>query len=378
MLIKQSSTAYNLAFLMIDSTDHISGKTGLTCTVTLSKNTAAFGAPAGAVTEIGNGWYKVAGNATDTNTLGLLLLHATAAAADATDMIVGEVVAFDPQDGVRAGLTALPNAAAGAANGLVILGTNASAISFTAGITISNAGGSALTISSSGSNGSGIIITANGTGDGIRATGGATGDGAKFNGGATSGHGIEVLTTSGDGLHITPTAGHAILATANGTSKHGMILTGGTAGTSDGLSCVAGTGGAEIRAPGIAGSLNGYVFSVLTDVGGNVNGNVLGSVASVAGVITLKKNTALANFPFRLTDSSDHISPKAGLGSAVTAQVALDGATTFTTLAGAVAEKTNGWYHVSLAAGETNGNTVALKFTGTGADQLDVSMTTQA
>jgi hypothetical protein len=65
--------------------------------VTLSKNGAAFAAPAGAVSEIGNGWYKVAANATDTNTLGPLALHASVATADNCDRIAGNVVAFDPQ-----------------------------------------------------------------------------------------------------------------------------------------------------------------------------------------------------------------------------------------------------------------------------------------
>lgn len=95
VLIKQSQTAHPLIFLMIDSSDHVSGKTGLSPTVTLSKNGGAFGAAAGAVTEISAGWYKVAGNATDTATLGPLALHATGSGADPTDLIY-DVVAFDP------------------------------------------------------------------------------------------------------------------------------------------------------------------------------------------------------------------------------------------------------------------------------------------
>lgn len=94
--VKQSTTAYPLIFFMTDSADHVSGKTGLTCTVTISKNGGSFASPSGAVTEIGNGWYKVAGNATDTATLGLLALHATASGADPTDSSY-EVVAVDPQ-----------------------------------------------------------------------------------------------------------------------------------------------------------------------------------------------------------------------------------------------------------------------------------------
>lgn len=121
-LLKQSSTAQPLVFLLVDSTDHVTGQTGLTPTVTLSKAGGAFASPAGAVTEIANGWYKVAGNATDTGTLGPLILHATGTAADPVDILYG-VVAFDPQDSVRAGLTALPNAAAGANTGLPVVGT---------------------------------------------------------------------------------------------------------------------------------------------------------------------------------------------------------------------------------------------------------------
>src|SRR5690348_12288707 len=116
-LLKQSSTARPLLFMLVSSTDHVSALTGATPTVTISKNGASFASPSGAVTELANGWYKVAGNATDTGTLGPLLLHATASGADPTDAEY-DVVAYDPQDAVRLGLTALPNANAGANGGL--------------------------------------------------------------------------------------------------------------------------------------------------------------------------------------------------------------------------------------------------------------------
>lgn len=116
--IKQSQTARALVFLMVDATDHITGKTGLAPAVTLSKNGAAFGAPSGAVAEIGSGWYKVAGHAGDSDTLGPLVLHATATGADPTDPTF-EVVSYDPQDPMRFGLAALPAVAAGAGGGLL-------------------------------------------------------------------------------------------------------------------------------------------------------------------------------------------------------------------------------------------------------------------
>jgi hypothetical protein len=113
-MIQKGSASRELLFLMIDSTDHVSPKAGLGPTVTIRKPGGAFGAPVGAVSEIANGWYKVAGNAGDTDTLGALLLHATAGGADPTDAQF-EVVAFDPQatdlgildlaDAIETGLT---------------------------------------------------------------------------------------------------------------------------------------------------------------------------------------------------------------------------------------------------------------------------------
>jgi hypothetical protein len=92
---KQGGTTYPITLFMADADDHITGLTGLTPTVTLSKNGAAFGAALGAVAEISNGWYTLAGNATDRDTLGELLVHATAANADPFDGRY-EIIAIDP------------------------------------------------------------------------------------------------------------------------------------------------------------------------------------------------------------------------------------------------------------------------------------------
>jgi hypothetical protein len=97
-LIQQSTANDPLFFFLTLSSDHLSPATGKTPTVTISKNGAAFGSPAGAVSEIANGWYQVAGNATDTATLGDILLHATEASSDNSDMVVAQVVAFNPRN----------------------------------------------------------------------------------------------------------------------------------------------------------------------------------------------------------------------------------------------------------------------------------------
>src|SRR5258708_20844485 len=73
--LKQSATDKIIPFLLVSSTDHINGVTGLTPTVEISKNGSAFAAPAGAIAEIGHGFYKLTPDAADTGTTGALILH---------------------------------------------------------------------------------------------------------------------------------------------------------------------------------------------------------------------------------------------------------------------------------------------------------------
>jgi len=127
---------------------------------------------------------------------------------------------------------------------------------FTSG---SGATGQGMNITSAATNGSALALTAAGSGSGLSAAGGASGIGIRAAagatgtaglavvGGSTSGAGVTVTTTAGDAIQAIATAGNGLTLTANGTSKHGAVITGGTAGTSDGLKCVAGTGGMDIR-----------------------------------------------------------------------------------------------------------------------------------
>lgn len=92
--IKQSTT-YNRAFLLVLTSDHITGATGKTPSVNISKNGAAFAGAAGAVTELAFGWYNIALTTADTGTLKDLAFHCTGAACDPTDF-VDQVVALDP------------------------------------------------------------------------------------------------------------------------------------------------------------------------------------------------------------------------------------------------------------------------------------------
>ncbi len=88
----QLSTAVNITVLMIDSADHVTGKTGLSAGLTIYATKAA-GTPATitpTVTELDStnvkGVYKLALTTTHTNTLGEFQLHITAASTDPTDL----------------------------------------------------------------------------------------------------------------------------------------------------------------------------------------------------------------------------------------------------------------------------------------------------
>lgn len=93
----------------------------------------------------------------------------------------------------------------------------------------------------------------------------------------------------------------------------------------------------------------------------------------VTAGIRIKKNTALANFMFLMVDSTDHVTPKTGL--TITATRSIDGAA-FAACANAAAEVANGIYKISLAATDLNGDVIAFKFAGTGADARLVTVVT--
>ena len=96
--IVQNSAA-TVMMLLVDSTSHVTGMTGLALTdasVTISKVGSSF-ATRGAVTTIpaerGNGWYEVSLGSDDTNFVGDLVIHLSASGCDPTDRLVAVVVA---------------------------------------------------------------------------------------------------------------------------------------------------------------------------------------------------------------------------------------------------------------------------------------------
>lgn len=90
--------------------------------------------------------------------------------------------------------------------------------------------------------------------------------------------------------------------------------------------------------------------------------------------VRVSKNTALAGFQFFMVDQADGFTGMTGL--TITATRSLDGAA-FGACTNAATEIGDGWYTIDLAAGDLNGNTVALNFAATGAITATATIVTQ-
>ena len=128
----------------------------------------------------------------------------------------------------------------------------------------------------------------------------------------------------------------------------------------------------------VAGGVTGSVGSVVGGVGGAV-GSVVGNVGGTIGGFAsgqgprFRKNVAVSNFMFLMTDSTNH-NPATGLTVSVTRSI--DGAAFGAGALSSVTEVSGGWYRVDFAAGDTNGNTIAFRATATGADDLNIAIYT--
>jgi len=265
MATLKQSTAYTRMFLMVDSTDHVTGKTGLTVTLTLSKAGGAFAAAGGAVTEVSSGWYKVALNTTDTNTLGDLAYHATATNADPTDF-VDQVTANILGDTLPANLTQVDGVAnASHASGMVpadardILGTAISAPA-TAGILDVNVKNIVNTAAAVDANNLLKVDVEDWKAQVVPApsvTGVPKVDLTDIDGLATNGNNATLNLKQ---LNVVNSAGSAIVASSTGGAGSGINASGNAAG--DGIKATGGASGNGLNA------LGGGVGSGIRGLGG--------------------------------------------------------------------------------------------------------------
>jgi hypothetical protein len=207
-----------------------------------------------------------------------VVLYLQGAASMAPVVLEIELTATNNQDGVRAGMTALPNAAAAAAGGLITIGTSTGQLA---------------------PDGSGNVSVGQWLG--------------------------ETLTLDGNNLPEV---------------------------------CVTDWDGTAVAA------LPTHFSSLAIDSSGRVT--------IAPSQLVVKKNTALPYFGFVMYDSNGN--PATGL--TVSTQVAIDsggfGATTNSPV-----ELSNGWYKVSFAAADLNGNVILFRATAAGAQDTNKTILTQ-
>jgi hypothetical protein len=91
------------------------------------------------------------------------------------------------------------------------------------------------------------------------------------------------------------------------------------------------------------------------------------SIKTVTDAMPYKKNTALGNFEFIMTDSTTH-APKTGIvNGSFTKQESIDGGA-FAGLGGTITEVANGVYKINFSTGEMNGDVITFRFAAAGAD----------
>jgi len=118
--MRKNVASQKVPFLLISATDG-SALTGATVSAYVSKDGAAQAAAGGSVSELANGQYVFAPSQGDTNCNSLGILLTASGAIPQHFTLYPE--STDRTDAVRGGMTALPNAAAGANTGLPVVGT---------------------------------------------------------------------------------------------------------------------------------------------------------------------------------------------------------------------------------------------------------------
>lgn len=133
LILQSEATAARrrIPIWLVDATDGIASEISVTGTPRIAKNGVSSAAASASIVEVDStnmpGLYYLELTAGEVDTLGTIYISFKTAATAQWHGIC-HVVDFDPFDGVRMGMTALPNAAAEAAGGLFTRGTGAGQI----------------------------------------------------------------------------------------------------------------------------------------------------------------------------------------------------------------------------------------------------------
>lgn len=285
-----------LFFHAVDATDGLTAETGLTGAGRLSKNGAATAATTANITEVDStnmpGRYYIEFTAAELDTVGVIEFRFKAAAC-AEVVARGQVVPWDPYDAVRAGLTALPNAAAEAAGGLFTRGAGAGQINQNAnGQVDTRTVAMAADVVTAAAIANGAIDAATFAAGAIDAAAIANGaiDAATFAAGAIDA--AAIATDAIGALEFSQAAADKVWASAARTL---------TASLDPSAATIAAAVWDEARAGHVtAGSFGEGVASV--------QGNVTGSVASVTAAVTVGTiNANVVNASALATDAANEI-----------------------------------------------------------------------
>lgn len=303
----------------------------------------------------GSGGLLISGSNSGTTTLGALTVTGASTLTGNVSMAAGLTITQSTSNGH--GITTTGN---GTGHGLLATSGSGASGDGIAGIAAST-GGNGISAQGGATNGVGLRATGGGTGFGIFAVAGT--------GGSAHAVAIQCSGAGGNGIDVNAGAGHGINILAAGNTKHGILSTGGSAGTSDGIRAVAGTGGVDLRA-----NITGNVTGNLSGSAGSVTGAVGSVTAAVAITSNIKQNQALAAFEFLMTDSTLH-NPSTGLTVTVTRSI--DGGAFGAGSLSAVTEVSNGIYKVDFAASDLNGKVIVLRATATASDDTFERIVTQ-
>jgi hypothetical protein len=341
-------------FHAVDATDGITAETGLTGAGRLSKNGAATAATTANIVEVDStnmpGRYYIEFTAAEIDTVGVIEFRFKAAAC-AEVVARAQVVPFDPYDAVRQGMTALPNAAAGAAGGLLTC-TNANELPANAIVAASLATDS-ITAAKIAADAIGASEFAQAAADKVWSSAARTLTAFSTALAVAVWDVLEaaIVTASSIGLKVKTNLDAAItsrLATASYTAPDNASIAAILTDTN------------ELQTDWV----NGGRLDLLIDAIKAKSDNLPSGV---------QKNTALNNFEFLMVDSTNQ-DPATGL--AVTATRSIDGAA-FAACANAVVEVANGIYKINLANTDLNGDVVTLRFTAAAAEDRLVTIITE-
>jgi hypothetical protein len=288
ILIKQSeSTAARrrVPIWLVDATDGISAETGVTGTPRISKNGGASASASATITQVDStnmpGLYYLELTAGEVDTLGTIYISFKTAAT-AQWHGVAHVVAYDPYDSVRAGLTALPNAAAEAAGGLYTRGTGAGQINQSANGQVD------VNVEQWRDSAPNVLVSGR-----VDASVGAMAADALTASALATSAVDEIVDQVWDELrsgHVgAGSFGEGVASVQGNVTGSVASVTGAVGSVTGAVASVTGDVGGNVvgsvaSVTGAVGSVTGAVGSVTGSVG-SVSGNVDGSVASVTGAV---------------------------------------------------------------------------------------------